>query len=43
MSESEEICIFQDILDTCKDGPVVKISDTRLESVEGELRRKKSY
>ena len=34
MSESEEICIFQDILDTCKDGPVVKISDTRLESVK---------
>ena len=34
MSESEEICIFQDILDTCKDGLVVKISDTRLESVK---------
>ena len=34
MSESEEICIFQDILDTCKDGPVVKINDTRLESVK---------
>ena len=32
--EVKKYVFFQDILDTCKDGPVMKINDTRLESVK---------